>query len=98
MKALSILLTITSLQLSFARADETPLKFQPKTLLKPLPAIVDAPIKSREEMEGKINNEELVLGVSINGRSRAYPINMLNGPRREIINDTLGGKRIAATW
>jgi hypothetical protein len=39
-----------------------------------------------------------VLGVSIGDQSRAYPINMLTGPRREIINDELAGHAIAATW
>jgi hypothetical protein len=34
----------------------------------------------------------------VEGKARAYPINMLTGPRREIINDELGGKAIAATW
>ncbi len=83
---------------TLAHADETKRDFKPVTLMKPLPAIVDAPIKTKEEMDGEINNDELVLGVSINGSSRAYPINMLNGPRREIINDKLGRKAIAATW
>ena len=45
-----------------------------------------------------INEQELVLGIEINGQARAYPINMLNGPSREIINDELGGVPIAATW
>jgi hypothetical protein len=40
----------------------------------------------------------LVLGVTIGKASRAYPINMLTNPTREIINDKLGGKNIAATW
>jgi len=83
---------------SFALADEPKRDFKPKTLMKPLPAIVDAEIVKRETMEGRLNEDELVLGVTINGTSRAYPINMLNGPRREIINDKLGGKAIAATW
>jgi hypothetical protein len=46
----------------------------------------------------QINPTELVLGVTVNGQSRAYPINMLTGPQREIINDQLGGHAIAATW
>ena len=41
---------------------------------------------------------ELVLGVTVGKESRAYPINMLTGPSREILNDTLGGQAIAATW
>ena len=38
------------------------------------------------------------LGVEVGGEARAYPINMLSGPNREILNDTLGGRPIAATW
>ena len=40
----------------------------------------------------------LVLGVTVGEESRAYPINMLTGPSREILNDALGGRAIAATW
>ena len=39
---------------------------------------------------------ERVIGVSINGESRAYPLNLLS--RHEIVNDTVGGKAIAVTW
>ncbi|MFT6499022.1 MAG: hypothetical protein ACJAT6_001158, partial [Akkermansiaceae bacterium] len=45
-----------------------------------------------------IGDKDLVLALTYNDHSRAYPINMLNGPQREIINDTLGGAHIAATW
>ena len=45
-----------------------------------------------------VKDEELVLGVVVKGEARAYPINMLTSPRREIINDKLGGQAIAATW
>jgi hypothetical protein len=48
--------------------------------------------------ERVVRPNELVLGVVVEGKARAYPINMLTGPRREIINDELGGKAIAATW
>lgn len=37
-----------------------------------------------------------VLGVSINGDSRAYPIPYMS--EHEIVNDEVGGKLIAATW
>jgi FtsZ-interacting cell division protein ZipA len=40
--------------------------------------------------------EELVLGLSVNGEHRAYPIAYLS--RREIVNDVVGGVSIAATW
>ena len=48
--------------------------------------------------KSKIEDDELVLGVEINGKARAYPINMMTGPMREIFNDELGGLPIAATW
>ncbi len=37
-----------------------------------------------------------VLGVSINGDSRAYPIPYMSS--HEIVNDEVGGRLIAATW
>lgn len=37
-----------------------------------------------------------VIGVTVNGASRAYPIALLN--RHEIVNDTLGSKPIAVTY
>ena len=60
------------------------------------PPITDFPIDSAEDTS--LHDEELVLGISIGDESRAYPINALTGPSREIINDTLGDLAIAATW
>jgi hypothetical protein len=37
-----------------------------------------------------------VLGVSLNGDSRAYPIPYMSS--HEIVNDEVGGRLIAATW
>ena len=37
-----------------------------------------------------------VIGVNINGESRAYPIPYLSA--HEIVNDVVGGQPIAATW
>jgi len=45
-----------------------------------------------EQAKGKVEGDELVLVVDIDGVARAYPINMLTGPAREIINDKLGGR------
>ncbi len=45
-----------------------------------------------------VRDDELVLGVVVEGEARAYPINMLTSATREIINDKLGGRFIAATW
>ena len=72
--------------------------FNPRVLMKHLRPIVDAPFILATEVKDQVSDNELVLGVVVVGQSRAYPINMLTGPRREIINDQLGGRAIAATW
>ena len=73
--------------------------FNPRTVIRrPFPAITEFPVISAEQAKRKINDAELVLGVVVGNEARAYPINMLTGPRREILNDKLGGKAIAATW
>lgn len=78
---------------AFGDADD----YQPKTVLRnPLRAITDPPTTSAEAAE--IDDNELVIGVEVNGEARAYSINQLTGPSREIINDELGGTAIAATW
>jgi hypothetical protein len=75
------------------------LQFRPQVVIrKPFPAIVKPKMVSAAEANQSVHPEELVLGVEIDGISRAYPINMLTGPQREIINDELGGQAIAATW
>ncbi len=48
--------------------------------------------ESIEEMRGN----EQVIGVSINGDHRAYPINMLSF--HEIVDDVVGGVPVAVTW
>ena len=74
-------------------------QFSPRTVIrKPFRAIVDAPIMAAEAAGKSLHANELVLGVAIGDDARAYPINMLTGPSREIINDTLGETAIAATW
>ena len=71
--------------------------YQPRTVLnRALPAITNAPIVSVKEAQ--VADNELVIGVVVAGQARAYPINQLTGPRREIINDQLAGTAIAATW
>ena len=74
--------------------------FRPRTVIpRYFPPIKDPEIATAEEADGKIvRGEELVLGVVVGEDARAYPINTLTGPRREIINDRLGGRAIAATW
>jgi hypothetical protein len=74
------------------------LDFRPRNVISPRRPIVDAPVLGASEVTDQVAPNELVLGVVIGTEARAYPINMLTGPSREIINDQLGGRAIAATW
>jgi len=76
-------------------ADE---KFNPRQVVRPFPAIINPENISTDQAKKEIRAKELVIGVTVNGESRAYPINMMSRPTREIVTDSLGGKRIAVTW
>ena len=77
---------------------EEKLPFRPRVLMKPFDAIVEVPLLKAADVKDEVLPNELVLGVVVNGKARAYPINQLTGPIREIINDELGGSAITATW
>jgi hypothetical protein len=72
--------------------------FRPFKVVPPFPPIVGPPAVTAEEARQLLQPNELVLGVEVDGAARAYAINMLTGPSREIFNDELGGESIAATW
>jgi hypothetical protein len=40
--------------------------------------------------------DEKILGIEINGDTRAYSVPMLS--RHEVVNDTVGGIPVAVTW
>ncbi len=61
-----------------------------------IPAILDPEFVSAEDAERWMDADEQVLGLSINGESRAYSIKMLS--RHEIVNDVVGGEAVAVTW
>ena len=61
-----------------------------------IPAILDPEFVTAAEADEQMNPDEQILGVSINGESRAYSIPMLS--RHEIVNDVVGGVPIAVTW
>ena len=73
-------------------------EFRPRQVVEPFEEIRDPKTVGVDEAGRFVKDEELVLGVVVKGEARAYPINMLTSPRREIINDKLGGQAIAATW
>lgn len=68
------------------------------TLLRPdaIQAIDNPDIYSADEADQEYEPEELVLGISIAGESRAYSTSFLDS--HEIVNDNLGGRKIAVTW
>lgn len=95
-------MALVTLETQRAAAQPTPRtgdrQFQPRRVLGIQPAIVNPPTLPAREVRDQVVDNELVLGTVVAGQARAYPINMLTGPRREIVNDTLGGRAIAATW
>ena len=46
--------------------------------------------------ESTLADDELVMGIDINGESRAMPVGLMRF--REIVNDVIGGVPILATW
>ena len=61
-----------------------------------IPSIDNPRFVGPGEADQQMQSFERVLGVSINGDHRAYPLNMLS--RHEIVNDTAGGVPVAVTW
>ena len=61
-----------------------------------IPAILDPQFVPARDVPSLFRDEEFVIGVSINGDSRAYPIDILSW--HEIVNDVVGGEPIAVTW
>lgn len=61
-----------------------------------IPAIDNPQFLSAEEADEEYAPEELVIGVNYEGDARAYSIPFLSS--REIVNDTVGGKKVAVTW
>jgi hypothetical protein len=72
--------------------------FHPDRYLDPQPPITQFTVKPVREADALLNPSELVLAVTLDGHARAYPLNMITGPQRAVLNDTLGGRAIAATW
>ena len=59
-----------------------------------IPAIWDPVFVSAEE--ANMPDDAEVIGFAHNGEAHAYSLNLLD--RHEIVNDVVGGLRIAATW
>lgn len=51
---------------------------------------------SGEKADKQMREDEPVIGIKINGETRAYPLYVLSA--HEIVNDTVADKPIAVTW
>ena len=92
---LSSLIVAAAAQAQEPSGSSKPPVFDPVRVVRRFPPIIGP--EFTPAAQAKINDNELVLGVAVGGSARAYPINMLTQPTREIINDRLAGKPIAAT-
>jgi len=61
-----------------------------------IPAIDNPQFLSSQEADEFYEPKELVLGVTFDGDARAYSVPFLSS--HEIVNDTVGGEKIAVTW
>ena len=61
-----------------------------------IPAILNPEFVPASEASNWMKPDEAVLGISLGGEHRAYPVTMLS--RHEIVNDVVGGEPVAVTW
>lgn len=60
-----------------------------------IPSLVDPSFVLSEEAQG-LHPRDMVLGVHLEGASKAYPIRILNW--HEIINDRIAGRPVLVSW
>ncbi len=95
MKHYTLILTLlcsATLCATAAEYDNDPIK----TLLRfdAIPAIIKPQFVPAAK--AKLDMDAPVIGVTFNDESHAYSIYLLNG--HEIVNDVVGGEKIATTW
>ena len=61
-----------------------------------IPSIDNPAFLNANDAASQIGQQELVIGVSLNGEHKAYPTAFLSS--HEIVNDTIGGVPVAITW
>ncbi len=61
-----------------------------------IPAIDNPQFVGVDEANESYDDDELILGVDFNDDARAYSIPLLS--THEIVNDTVGGVKLAVTW
>ena len=61
-----------------------------------IPSIDDPKFASAKEADSFMQPDEMVIGVDIGGDRRAYSVPLLSS--HEIVNDVVGGRKVAVTW
>ena len=61
-----------------------------------IPSVDNPEFLNAVEASAQIGQQDLVIGLSLNGEHKAYPTAFLSS--REIVNDTIGGVPVAVTW
>ena len=71
-------------------------RMQPAVVRDAIPAILDPQFVAPEAVPPEFRDTELVLGLSMNGESKAYPLDVLS--HHEAVNDVVGGVPVVVTW
>ena len=61
-----------------------------------IPSIDNPGFESASSADAWLQDSDLVMGLEVNGETRAYPLRILN--RHEIVNDRVGGEPVAVTY
>jgi hypothetical protein len=95
----SPLIVLIALVPSVARAQEPTNRDQSHyTQLKTEGYPIRTGVLAQPGREAALRDDDLVIGVVAGGEARAYPVNLMWEPVNEVLNDTLGGQPITATW
>ncbi len=89
-----ILILLLSVTLCAAAADYADDAIRTLLPFDAIPAITDPQFVSASA--AKLDPDAPVIGVTFNDESHAYSLYLLNG--HEIVNDVVGGLKIATTW
>ena len=76
--------------------DELIARMQPAVVRDAIPAILQPQFVAPEAVPPEFRDVELVLGLSMNGESKAYPLDVLS--HHEAVNDVVGGVPVVVTW
>lgn len=60
------------------------------------PVLFDPPMKGVREADEALEDDELVIGVFLGGKAKAYPVQVMGV--HELVNDVCGEVPIAASW